>query len=123
MGAVMLIPKSVVDRVGLMDESFPIFFNDVDYCKRIQLAGYRLLYYPQATVEHYVGASTGKRPYMKKFWSHTSMYRYLKKYSRWYEYPVLWFCGLLLLLGLIPSVGGRFLKRRFSGGGSFSERR
>jgi hypothetical protein len=36
--------------------------------------------------------------------SHRSMYRYLAKYAKWYEYPVLWLCGVLLLIGLIPRI-------------------
>ncbi len=120
MGAVMLIPREVIDKVGLMDEDFPILFNDVDFCKRIALAGYKRLYYPEVTVEHFVGASTGKWPYKIKLISHSAMYRYLKKYARWYSYPALWGCGLLLLIGLVPSIGGRFLRRLFSAAGSSS---
>jgi len=120
MGAVMMIPRRVVDEIGLMDESFPILFNDVDYCKRMQLAGFKRLYYPKAVVEHFAGASTGRRPYRLKMISHMAMFRYLKKYTRWYEYPALWMCGVLLLLGLAPSIAGRFLRRRFTGAGSSS---
>ena len=111
MGAVMLIPRPVVEKVGPMDERFPLLFNDVDYCRRIKDAGYRLLYCPQAVVEHFVGASTAKRPYYMKLVSHRSMYRYLAKYARWYEYPALWLCGLLLAIGLVFSVGLGFIAR------------
>ena len=90
MGAVMLIPRAAVEKVGPMDEAFPILFNDVDYCRRLKEAGYRLLYYPEAVVEHHVGASTSRYPYRMKVISHFSMYRYLKKYARWHEYPALW---------------------------------
>jgi GT2 family glycosyltransferase len=104
----------VVEKVGLMDESFPILFNDVDYCHRMRLAGYRLLYYPVATVEHHVGASTSKRPYRMKVISHFSMYRYLRKYAWWYEYPALWLCGLMLLVGLGISLTVGFLRRKLT---------
>jgi len=114
MGAVMMIPRRVVDKIGLMDESFPILFNDVDYCKRMQLAGFKRLYYPKAVVEHYVGASTSRRPYRIKLISHAAMFRYLRKYARWYGYPALWLCGFLLLLGLAPSIAGRFMRRQFT---------
>jgi len=114
MGAAMLIPRRVIDKVGLMDESFPILFNDVDYCRRISEAGYKLLYYPEVTVEHYVGATTGRWPYRMKAISHLAMYRYLRKYARWYEYPALWLCALLLLIGLVPSMAGRFIRTLFT---------
>jgi len=120
MGAVMLMPRAVVDKLGLMDESFPILFNDVDYCRRLRNAGYRLLYYPKAVVEHHVGASTSKRPYRMKVVSHFSMYRYLRKYARWYEYPALWACGLLLVLGLGISLAVGFVRRQLISSGSSS---
>jgi GT2 family glycosyltransferase len=113
MGAVMLMPRAVVEKLGPMDETFPILFNDVDYCRRMKDAGYRLLYYPKAVVEHHVGASTSKRPYRMKVISHFSMYRYLRKYARWYEYPALWICGLLLMLGLAVSLAVGFVRRKF----------
>ncbi len=114
MGAVMLMPRAVVEKIGYMDESFPILFNDVDYCHRMKLAGYRLLYYPIAVVEHHVGASTSKRPYRMKVISHFSMYRYLRKYAKWYECPLLWLCGILLMLGLGISLAVGWIRRRLT---------
>ena len=102
MGAVMLVPRKVIERVGHLDEGFPIFFNDVDFCRRIQWAGYKLLYYAGATVEHYAGASVKKRPVKMRFVSTLGLIRYLHKYARWYEYPVLGVCALILLAGLVP---------------------
>lgn len=102
MGAVMLIPSEVVEKVGYLDESFPILFNDVDYCRRIKQAGYSLLYYPEAVVEHYVGGSTRRRPIKLRITSHVALYRYLKKYARPVEYPLLWLSGLILWIGLVP---------------------
>jgi len=112
MGAVMLIPRRVIEAVGYMDETFPILFNDVDYCRRMKASGYKLLYYPEAVVEHFVGGSTRKRPVMLHVISHRMLYRYLRKYARWYEYPLLWLTGLVLLVGLLPMVTVAWLRRR-----------
>jgi len=114
MGAVMMIPREVVKKIGLMDERFPLLMNDVDYCRRIAGAGYRLLYYPEAVVEHYVGASTGARPCRSVLISHFALYRYLCKYARPREYPLLWLSGLLLMLGLIPRLVSRFIVQLFA---------
>jgi GT2 family glycosyltransferase len=111
MGSVMLLPRTVVEKVGDLDESFPIFFNDVDYCRRIKAAGYRLLYFPEAVVEHFVGGSTRTMPVKMKLASHRSMYRYLREYARWYDFPVLWLCGLLLLIGAIPAALVAFFRK------------
>jgi len=102
MGAVMLIPLKIINEIGFLDENFPIFFNDVDYCRRIKDTGYKLLYYPGAVVEHYAGASVRQRPLRMRFISSMALIRYLKKYARPREYPLLFICAVILILGLIP---------------------
>lgn len=114
MGAVMLIPRRVVEKIGLMDERFPLLFNDVDYCRRITEAGFKILYYPGAVVEHYVGASTGSRPYAIIVTSHTAMFRYFRKYARTQFNPVLWLCGLILYVSIPVLIAARFLRRSIS---------
>ncbi len=56
-GAFMLIKKSIIDKVGLLDEDF--FFNveDVDYCKRVHQAGFSVIYDPRFSIIHIGGAS------------------------------------------------------------------
>ncbi len=103
MGAALLIRREVIEKVGRFDERFPIFFNDVDFCKRVSDAEYRLLYYPGAVIEHYVGGSTRRYPFRMKWESHRSMYRYLAKQTPIYLWPMLWLTGLLLLVGVIPA--------------------
>jgi hypothetical protein len=102
MGSAMLVPRWVIEEIGMLDESFPIFFNDVDLCRRMHDAGFVLLYYPKAVIEHFVGGSTRRRPTRMVIESHRSLYRYLRKYARPHEYPLLWFCGILLAIGILP---------------------
>lgn len=56
-GAYMLFRRSLTEDVGLLDEDY--FFNveDVDYCKRIHEAGYKVIYDPRYSVVHIGGAS------------------------------------------------------------------
>ncbi|MDZ4723675.1 MAG: glycosyltransferase family 2 protein [candidate division Zixibacteria bacterium] len=119
MGSALMMPRTIVKLIGFFDENFPIFFNDVDYCRRISDAGYKLLYFPQAVVEHYVGGSTGRRPYLNAWRSHSSMFRYLRKYSQPIEYPILLLSGLLLMLSLPAKMLQLFIQRRFTSSKSF----
>ncbi len=57
-GAALLVPKKVLDQVGLLDEGLPIFFNDVDFCLRLRDAGYRVFFLAEARIIHHVGQST-----------------------------------------------------------------
>lgn len=51
-GAAILIKRSYLDRVGLMDERFFMYFEDVDWAKRFWQNGYKVVYYPQALMYH-----------------------------------------------------------------------
>lgn len=54
-GACMLIRRSVVDEVGLFDDSFFSYFEESDFCWRVWLSGFEVIYYPQTTIYHKVG--------------------------------------------------------------------
>ena len=61
MGAYMLLPRQVLNKVGGLDEDFFMYGEDVDWCYRIKEAGYSIVYYPQAVITHYKKASFAKR--------------------------------------------------------------
>lgn len=59
-GAVMaafLITKHALDRVGLLDEKFFMYYEDLDYCRRLRDCGLKIIYLPTAQVVHHLGAS------------------------------------------------------------------
>lgn len=114
MGAAMLISRRVVQEVGELDENFPLLFNDVDYCRRLQLAGYKRLYYPKGIIEHYVGGSTKQLPYRLILISHRSLFRYLRKHSSLRGLPIVWLTGFVLYLTILPKIIIRFLRRLLS---------
>lgn len=60
-GACLMTRKAVFNEVGGFDETFPIDFNDVDYCLRVRRAGYRIVYTPYARLFHHESASFGAR--------------------------------------------------------------
>lgn len=57
MGAALLMRNTVLKNSGLLDEGFWIWFEEVDYCKRVQDAGLRVLYTPAAEITH-IGAAS-----------------------------------------------------------------
>ncbi|MCS6981729.1 MAG: glycosyltransferase family 2 protein [Flavobacteriales bacterium] len=69
-GAFMLMRKSVLDKVGLLDERFFMYGEDVDLSYRITQAGYFNYYFPHVTIVHYKGESTRKASlkYVKVFY-------------------------------------------------------
>lgn len=77
----LLIRREAIRQVGLMDERFPIFFNDVDWCKRFDLQGWQILFTPDAKVTHRQGTSVNIRPASMIWKSHQGFYRYFNKYA------------------------------------------
>lgn len=59
-GAFMLMRKTVLDKTGLLDETFFMYGEDIDLSWRIILAGYKNYYYPGTRIIHYKGESTRK---------------------------------------------------------------
>jgi len=57
--ACVLVRREVVDRIGLLDEGYFMYFEDVDYCRRAREAGFKVLYWPEAKVAHFAGSSSG----------------------------------------------------------------
>jgi len=112
MGAALMVRREVVDKIGLFDESFGIFFNDVDYCRRVIEAGYKNLYYPEAVIEHFVGGSTRKRKARMILESHRAMFKYFEKYNKsvW-GMPILYFWGMVLFISAFIRAGCNKLTR------------
>ncbi|SYZ72765.1 Family 2 glycosyl transferase [Candidatus Zixiibacteriota bacterium] len=107
MGAAMMFRKGLFERLGGFDEDFPIFFNDVDFCRRAQDAGLVNYYYPEAVIEHFVGGSTRKRKPQMILESHRAMYRYFRKYCRksFLSRIALYFWGIMLYISAYLRVG------------------
>ena len=59
-GAFMMLRKSALDEVGLLDEEFFMYGEDIDMSYRLLNAGYKNIYYPETTIIHYKGESTKK---------------------------------------------------------------
>lgn len=60
-GAFMLVRKSAIEKVGLFDEDFFFYGEDLDWCWRFKEAGYKIIYTPRAKIIHYKGASSGMK--------------------------------------------------------------
>jgi GT2 family glycosyltransferase len=82
-GACLLTRRKIIEQVGLMDEEFFMYAEDVDWCYRMRQAGWKITYLPQAKVLHHYEKSASKAPFRMNFQRHRSMWRfYAKHYSR-----------------------------------------
>ncbi len=100
-GAFLLIRKSVIDKIGLLDESFFMYGEDLDWCWRCKETGLKVLYYPKTFITHYKGSSSAKVPFKALKWFHDSMWIfYTKHYASKYPKVFSWLVFLAVYLRL-----------------------
>ena len=81
-GAALMVKKDLLDELSGLDERFPMFFSDVDLCKRIKDMGKKIVFCPDAVIVHKGGSTVlGRRPALIAS-SHLSLIRYFLKHHR-----------------------------------------
>lgn len=84
-GAAMLIPKKIIKKIGLFDEKYFFYFEDLDYCRRAKKAGLKVYYLPSVKILHHHGAATQAIPELTHQWLVESS----KKYNGLVKYYLL----------------------------------
>ena len=79
-GAFMLMRKETLDKVGLLDEDFFMYGEDIDLSYRIILGGYKNYYFPKTKIIHYKGESTKKSSVNYVFVFYNAMIIFAKKH-------------------------------------------
>ena len=79
-GAFMLLRKVTLEKVGLLDEQFFMYGEDIDLSYRIKLGGYKNYYFPETKIIHYKGESTKKSSVNYVFVFYNAMILFAKKH-------------------------------------------
>ncbi len=80
-GAALVARRDTFEQIGLLDERFFIYVEDMDWCKRAHDAGWRVVYYPEAAVSHRIGAASDQNVEPMIHEHRKSMLRYFLKHS------------------------------------------
>ena len=111
-GACMFLRRSTLDRVGLLDESFFMYGEDIDLSYRITLAGDENWYFPDARIIHYKGESTKKSSVNYVFVFYNAMAIFAKKHFTKRSagiFPLL--INGSIYLSAAAAIAARFLNR------------
>jgi GT2 family glycosyltransferase len=106
-GACLLLRKEVLDQVGFLDEEYFMYSEEVDLCYRIQRAGWRLFWVPQAEVVHFGGQSTQQAPtemFLNLYHGKIKYFRKLNGWSAAQIYKLILMMAALSRLVLSPFV-------------------
>lgn len=105
-GAFMLMRKSVLDQVGLLDEDYFMYGEDIDLSYRITQGGYKNYYFPETRIIHYKGESTKKSSVNYVYVFYNAMRIFANKHFsqknaklfNWLITAAIWFRASLALL-------------------------
>ncbi len=113
-GAFMLVRSEAIQEVGLLDEQFFMYGEDIDWCYRIKSGGWKVVYYSDAEIVHYKGGSNNnldKPRLIREFYR--SMYLFYNKHYRDnYSFIITGItylgiggiCGLKLILNRLKNI-------------------
>jgi len=87
-GAFMFVRRTTIDQVGMLDEDFFMYGEDVDWCYRIKQAGWVNYYCPLTQIIHYKGAGNRRRSSKIVYEFHRAMWLFHKKHY-WNKYSKL----------------------------------
>lgn len=97
-GAFMLVRKVAINEVGLLDEDYFMYGEDIDWCYRIKSAGWKIIYYGKSEIIHYKGASSKKQKSKLIYEFYRAMYLF---YNKHYDKKYSFFTRLSVYLGII----------------------
>jgi N-acetylglucosaminyl-diphospho-decaprenol L-rhamnosyltransferase len=105
LGACLLVRREALEQVGPMDEGYFMYSEEVDYCRRLQDAGWTLHWVPQAEIVHYGGQSTRQVATEMFLRLYAAKLRYFRKHDgrrAGQLYKLILFAAALFRLLLLP---------------------
>ena len=97
-GAFMMVRTDALDGVGLLDESFFMYGEDLDWAYRIKQAGWQVYYYPAVEVLHYKGESSKQRVFKTTYEFYRAMYIFYRKH---YAQTTPWLLRPVIVSGIV----------------------
>lgn len=100
-GAFMLVRKETIEQIGLLDEDYFMYGEDIDWCYRIKQTGWKVVYYGKVEIVHYKGSSSKKQKSKLIYEFYRAMYlfynkHYINEYSLLTRITV--YLGIVVLL-------------------------
>ena len=117
-GSCLMVRRRVIEDIGIMDEDYIMYGDDLDWCYRIKKAGWKIYYVPDAQIIHY-GGMGGSRvlPYRNIWEFHRSMITFYKKhYANNHTALLNWgIYGMIFAKGIVNLVVNFLRKEKIVG--------
>jgi GT2 family glycosyltransferase len=114
-GCYMMIRREALDDIGLFDERFFMYAEEMDWCRRAHLRGWSIGYDPSGTIVHIKGEITKRSPFRMLYHFHRSMALYCSKhYKPWNPVLLAVYPAIALRLAILVVVNFLKTDRRVS---------
>jgi GT2 family glycosyltransferase len=109
-GCALMIRRSLVEQIGLLDESYHMYNEDSDWCLRANQAGYRVVYAPEGKVWHKISSSAGGQLSLFKIRHRIrSQWIFLRKFAPWHHWFVIPFGAMAEIIRVLAlAITGKF---------------
>ncbi|MEA2300114.1 MAG: hypothetical protein QOE44_649 [Solirubrobacteraceae bacterium] len=111
-GSCMMVRRAAIEQVGLLDEAYWMYGEDLDWCRRFGRHGWKVIYCGQATVLHVKHGVTGQHRTLRTNWAfHRAMGRFYRKFDAGHRPLVDGLVYSAVLMKFAASAGGSLLRR------------
>jgi len=107
-GCAIFIKRKVFETIGLLDEKYFLYFEDVDFCVRAKKAGFKIKYIPSAKIEHIVSATTKKESPLSIYYQNRNRLIFMRTHTSIFNVIVFF---ILYFLGFIRRIVIALLKK------------
>lgn len=78
-GGAMMVPRKVIEEVGLLHEGFFLYYEEFDWCNQIKKKGYKVYYQPKSLIYHKESMTTGKESPLKTYYITRNRILYMRR--------------------------------------------
>jgi GT2 family glycosyltransferase len=108
-GAAMMVPRKVIEEVGMMPDFFFLYYEEVDWCESIKKAGYKIYFVPDSKLYHKESMSIGKGSTLKTYYMTRNRLLYMRRNTAGFR-KLTWI--LFFLLFSLPKNALMFTLKR-----------
>lgn len=108
-GACLVVRREAIEQAGVLDERFFMYSEELDWCRRIKEAGWKIVYNPDAEVMHYEGRSSEQNVLARHVYFNNSKLKYAAKYHGRAAALVVRLWLILNFLFLVAEDGTKFI--------------
>ena len=111
-GSCMMVRKEAMDQVGMLDEAYFFYGEDLDWCFRMRESGWKIFYVPQTEIIHFKGESSRAEQMRFRYRFYEAMSIFVSKHmQRRYRFFPLWLLHVAIVLYGLLSLGANLARK------------